>query len=225
MSIYGSVEHEEMVKEILSVLQPEYLAVANKIPNLTPHETIIWHMTSLWMNAAQRLDRDKLLAHKEQFKFILYSVGHIVELLDDKEWDLVEAEWMTHLACLRTFNDSFLGFYFSRKEISDRTADFYNIYAWLITLHYWFGDSVFQKIKPKLEDPASEDSLIANTSMSNLLVNITEFTDRYNLDTEISNFIQQGLNLVDNKPPDSTWELYFESQKDQVKLPSFSAPK
>ena len=204
MSAYGSAEHEEMVKEILSVLKPEYLAIANKIPGLTPHETIIWHMTSLWMNAAQRLDRDKLLAHKEQFKFILYSVGHIVELLDDKEWDLVETEWMTHLACLRTFNDSFLGFYFSRKEISDRTADFYNIYAWLITLHYWFGDSVFQKIKSKLEDPSSEDSLIANTSMNNQLANITEFTDRYNLDTEISNFIQQGLNLVVNKPPDST---------------------
>jgi hypothetical protein len=225
MSAYGSAEHEEMVKEILSVLKPEYLAIANKIPGLTPHETIIWHMTSLWMNAAQRLDRDKLLAHKEQFKFILYSVGHIVELLDDKEWDLVETEWMTHLACLRTFNDSFLGFYFSRKEISDRTADFYNIYAWLITLHYWFGDSVFQKIKSKLEDPSSEDSLIANTSMNNLLANITEFTDRYNLDTEISNFIQQGLNLVVNKPPDSPWELYFESQKNQIKLPSFSAPK
>ncbi|MEY3875402.1 MAG: hypothetical protein RIR50_573, partial [Pseudomonadota bacterium] len=76
MSIYGSNEHEEMVKEILGILKPEYLAIANKIPNLTPHETTIWHLTSLWMTAAQRLDRDKLAVHKEQFKFTLYAVGH-----------------------------------------------------------------------------------------------------------------------------------------------------
>ncbi|MEY3847694.1 MAG: hypothetical protein RL615_684, partial [Pseudomonadota bacterium] len=57
------------------------------------------------MTAAQRLDRDKLAVHKEQFKFTLYTVGHIVELLDDTEWDQIEAEWMQHLACLRTFND------------------------------------------------------------------------------------------------------------------------
>jgi hypothetical protein len=132
MSIYGSNEHEEMVKEILGVLKPEYLAIANKIPNLTPHEITIWHLTSLWMSAAQRLDRDKLAVHKEQFKFTLYAVGHIVELLDDIEWDQVEAEWMQHLACLRTFNDSFLGLYFQKKQLSERTADFYNIYAWLI---------------------------------------------------------------------------------------------
>jgi len=225
MSAYGSAEHEEMVQEILAILQPEYLAIANKIPNLTPHETIIWHMTALWMNAAQRLDRDKLAVHKEQFKFILYAVGHIVELLDDKEWDQVESEWMQHLACLRTFNDSFLGFYFKQKEITATTADFYNIYAWLITLHYWFGLAVYEKLKPRLENTESEESLIANESLNNLLINISEFTDRYELSTDVSEFIQQGLNLVVNKPPNSPWEMYFESQKDQIKLPNFSIPE
>ena len=39
MSIYGSNEHEEMVKEILGVLKPEYLAIANKIPNLSGFAT------------------------------------------------------------------------------------------------------------------------------------------------------------------------------------------
>ena len=222
MSIYGSNEHEEMVKEILGILKPEYLAIANKIPNLTPHEITIWHLTSLWMTAAQRLDRDKLAVHKEQFKFTLYAVGHIVELLDDTEWDQIEAEWMQHLACLRTFNDSFLGLYFQKKQLSDRTADFYNIYAWLIALHYWFGMSVYQKIEPKIKDQASDEYLIATESMNNLAANISAFTDRYDLGADVSDFVQQGLNLVVNKPSDSPWEIYFESHKDQIKIPSFS---
>ncbi|MEO0047675.1 MAG: hypothetical protein RLZZ410_634 [Pseudomonadota bacterium] len=225
MTIYGSQEHEEMVNQILGVLEPQYLGLAEEIDGITPNEKIIWHLTSLWMNAAKRLDRDKLPVHKEQFKFILYSVGHIVELLSDTEWDQVEDEWMEHLARLRTFNDGFLGLYFHNKEISERTADFYNIYAWLITLYHWFGSSVYQKIKPRITDETSESYLIANQSMTNLLANLTEFTERYQIKEDVSSFIQQGLNLVINRPANFPWDLYFEAEKGEVKLPSFSPPK
>jgi hypothetical protein len=112
--------------------------------------------------------------------------------------------------------------YFQKKQLSERTADFYNIYAWLIALHYWFGMSVYKKIEPKLEDQASEEYMIATESMNNLAANISAFTDRYDLDNDVSDFVQQGLNLVVNKPSDSPWEIYFESQKDQIKIPSFS---
>ena len=154
MTIYGSPEHEEMVNQILEVLEPQYLRLAEEIDGITPNEKIIWHLTSLWMNAAKRLDRDKLPVHKEQFKFILYSVGHIVELLSDTEWDQV-----------------------------------------------------------------------AKQSMANLLANLTEFTERYQIKEDVSSFIQQGLNLVINRPANFPWDVYFEMEKGEIKLPSFSPPK
>lgn len=222
MTIYGSQEHEEMVKEILSILKPDYLALAEQIPKITPNEKIIWHLTSLWMSVAHYPEKDKVQVHKEQFRFILYTVGHIVEILDDSEWHQVEEEWLEHLARLRTFNDSFLGFYYKNKEINERTADFYNIYAWLITLYHWFGLSVYQKVKSKITDDQSNEFKMAQESMNNLLENLTEFTNRYEIKEDVSSFMQQGLNLVFNRPAKFPWEIYFESEKDQIKLPNFS---
>ena len=79
--------------------------------------------------------------------------------------------------------------YFQKKQLSERTADFYNIYAWLIALHYWFGMSVYKKIEPKLEDQASEEYMIATESINNLAANISAFTDRYDLDNDVSDFV------------------------------------
>ena len=40
MTIYGSQEHEEMVNQILGVLEPQYLGLAEEIDGITPNEKL-----------------------------------------------------------------------------------------------------------------------------------------------------------------------------------------
>jgi hypothetical protein len=222
---YGCDSHEEFVEGILKDLEDEDLQPLRILSNLNSNEKIIVHLTNLWMKAARHgTDEIRLEVHKLQFHFVMYSVGPLLNYLTDEEWENTEEEWNKILANLRSFNGSFLGWYYERALINSQTADFYNLIAWIVGLYSMFGANPYSKLRPRIiQDQQGQEFIESNKSMTILHMNMMEFFIRHQIvdeQDELLTFINKGLNLV-KEFPGGSWENYFSNLNEPPQPPSF----
>jgi hypothetical protein len=215
-------DHDAFVKETLSNLPADYLQIPEAIKGINSHEKAIWHLTCQWMKSLHGTDEDRNNAHLQQLRLVMVCVGPIINLLTDDEWDEVSDSWNIHLSHLRTFNGSFLGRYYQNYEIGSRTADFYNIYAWLVCLYLWFAGDIKKMLEKRAGKMSSSDLEIINQTFGKLTLSLSEFIKTHQVTEEIMRFVAQGLNLSSQIKRGTSWESFFSTIENKPIPPSYN---
>lgn len=222
---YGSDLLEDMVEATIGNISPKLLSSMNQLQHINDNEKAILFLSYKWMEAAGGTDEDRLNIHKQQFHFVMYSMGPIVNYLTEEEWNETEEEWNELLAHLRSFNGTFLGLYYQRNQINAQTADFYNLLAWVTGLYSMFGANVYQKLRPRIiDDKQGQGFIDSNKCMTTLHMNMMDFFIRYgvnDIQDELLDFTNNGLRLIMDFPGGS-WEAYFDGIDAPPTPPAFS---
>jgi hypothetical protein len=217
-----SRDHDAFIKETLRDLPADYLQIAEAIKGINSHEKVIWHLTCQWMKSLHGTNEDRKNAHLQQLRFVMVCLGPIVNLLTDDEWDEVSDSWNIHLSHLRTFNGSFLGRYYQNNEIGSRTADFYNIYAWIVCLYPWFASDIKKMLEKRSEKMSSSDLEIINQSLGELMLSLSEFQKTHQVTEEVMRFVAQGLNLSSQIKQGTSWESFFSTIQNKPTPPRYN---
>lgn len=211
---FGSTGHEKLVATLLAQakerMPSNHFECIEKIHG-NDNDKVIWFLSNKWMHIRETDDESRSEIHQLQGELVIKTVGPLANHLTDEEWDQWTEIVNDELSKLRTFNSSFLGLLWSRKELTDEDANKLNIFAWYYVVYYVIGAAAYGNIRPRvINDKGSSAYIESNRCLTIMHLNLMDAAQRLEISNDKYDLAIKGFNLIENFTEDCSWENYFD---------------
>ena len=213
---YSSEQQEELIKFINTCFQHDETNIILKKGN--KFDKAVMYLANAWTRYENNQPEVRNDIHMLQHRLVMSTIGAIANQLSEEEWDKWTDFVNIELANLRTFNGSFLGLLWKRKQLSDGLADVVNLFGWYFSMYYNIGNSAYQILRPRIiTDKSSDDFIIPNQIMTILQLNMVSFIKHFNLNQKHMEFVKIGFEILSKRPTNliKSWQTYYDSQDNQ----------
>jgi hypothetical protein len=231
---YCSDLHEDIVQKNIARLSEFQINRLNILGSVIDDDYTIWLLSDDWFNVALKSEHERNNISTQHLNYMKAQCGPMLGLLSDSEWLDVESQWNRYLFTIRTFNVNFLGYFWSKGQLSEIAVDGLNIVAWKYASYYLFAREAYQKIRPRIKNENTNryiskfnmnEYVLANFCMTTLQSNIIDVMLRFKMGNEILDFIKIGMWITTaayKNTSASDWVEYYESQSLKPKLPKLA---
>ena len=209
---YSSEEQKELLQFLENQIGPNEINLI--IRNGTIFDKSLMYISNAWTRHSHGTEEDRDRIHEMQTEIIKTTIGALANHLSDDEWDSWSEFANSELTHLRSFNGSFLGLLWHRKQISDDLADVLNVLAWHFDLYYIIANSAYKIIRPRAIEMKWSDAYVhSNGILTKLHFNMMNFITNFGIRNCHLEFIKSAMSVVRNQPQDTkkSWVLYYDN--------------